>query len=257
MAYNKNPSEFYKVAIEVTSDRLTSETNTAVSSPITAMLPSSVSITFASDWFALLSNGLGRFEGFRNMLSGISQATMNLSLLNQKESVQIWKGTSPIALSLPLEFIAVENGNKDVMQPIYDLTKLAMPSRTNEYFFEPPGPNFREVILTEKSTARQGNEGGLAKGDLVTISIGKYLTFDRVIITSVDITNENLMMRDGIPQKVTANVSFQTALSLSISEVAQIFNRADVQERQSISYVENLYRTTADTAKSIKEKIIQ
>lgn len=178
---------------------------------VVARVPEEVSIQLSSEWDTpLLQGGSGGFleVGFQELL-GKSTKT-------QFASAQVWSGSSPIDITLPLEFYADQNPKTEVIDPIVRLAKMALPRKSgkgnNQGLFTPPGPRIF------------GLKNGSSGNDQISIDIGNFLNFKKVIITAV---NPTFVTRDltknGLPLKATCEVTFRSMFSLTGDEFAGMF----------------------------------
>lgn len=178
---------------------------------VIARLPEEIQMQLASEWDTpfLQSGGTGILEVAAQTLGGVSTKT-------QFASAQVWSGSSPIELTLPLEFYAQENATRDVVQPIVALAEMALPRTSNRGeggLFTPPGP-------------RVFAKFGKLQGDTnITVQIGSFLTFKRVIITTVNptfVTRD--MTQDGAPLRATCEVTFRSMFTLTGDQLRENFN---------------------------------
>ena len=183
----------------------------SVHNGVVARLPEELQMSLTSEWDTpLLSSGASALETL--VQNGFGKSTRT-----QFASAQVWSGSSPIEITLPLEFYAEENPKLEVVEPIVRLSKMALPRRgsTDKGLFTPPGPRIFKVDTRQLSN----------KHDDITISVGNFLTFNRVIITNVNptfITRD--MTQDGLPLRATCEVTFRSMFSLSGDDFSSMFN---------------------------------
>ena len=177
---------------------------------VVARLPDELQMQLASEWDTpLLSSGASPLETLVQSGFGVSTKT-------QFASAQVWSGSSPIEITLPLEFYAEENPKLEVVQPIVKLCQMALPRRSGESgekgLFIPPGPRIFGFNINEL-----GN-------DQINIQIGNFLNFEKVIVTQV---NPTFVTRDmtqaGFPLRATCEVTFRSMFSLTGSDFSDMF----------------------------------
>ena len=120
----------------------------------------------------------------------------------------MWRGTSPLEIQLPLLLNARADAFQDVVVPIRNLIQLASPfsvgvggrpgTRTLlDTIIHAPGPTILDAI-----EGRRGNN--------IRVSIGRLLTIDSVVITSLQFDIKNRMTRQGHPVEADVNVVLRT-----------------------------------------------
>lgn len=135
------------------------------------------------------------------------------SLLSTLMSRRKWLGTSPITMSLKMRFEAFNDVQNEVINPCKNLHSLACPSTGGNiggesFFLRPPGPN--PFSLNSATTnAAIGGYQPFGPGEKITVNIGRFLTFDSVIIKSVKVTYESRMTSQG-PVGAEADVVIET-----------------------------------------------
>jgi hypothetical protein len=118
-----------------------------------------------------------------------------------------WKGSSPITMTLPLEFRARTDAYKEVVEPCLILQKLALPyGLTHKFVITPPGPT------------------PSGKGDHITVKLGKFLYFEHVVFTNVEVQYKSMMSPEGYPMKASANVQLQTSKIVSRELLDEYYN---------------------------------
>jgi len=181
---------------------------------IIALLQDKVSFNVTSDWEPLI----GSIPGFDQINAGLQVITGGTaSAVTSITSRRIWKGTSPIKITLPLRFEAVRDALREVVYPCLNLKKIALPNRTPIPFqiggvsigqlidrnnlesfvtLAPPGPSpFPEIQQY---------------GDQITIQIGTLWKFDSVIIKEVNVDFSTKYTSEGYPISADVNLIFET-----------------------------------------------
>ena len=111
--------------------------------PIASWIPDDITLDVTADWDSpLLSAGTSPGT------LGIIQQAVGLSFKGEWNSIAVWLGSSPIQMSLPLQFIAEREGEAEsqVLAPIKQLMKLASPTKLSgrssynpiDYLHAPP-----------------------------------------------------------------------------------------------------------------------
>lgn len=178
---------------------------------VVARAPEELSIQLSSEWDTpLLQSGVsGAIE------IGL-QELANRSVRTQFASAQVWSGSSPIEITLPLEFYAESDPKLEVIDPIIKLAKMALPGSVGKNFgqFVPPGPKIFDFT----------------SGDQISIDIGNFLNFQKVLIIGVNptfITRD--MTQKGLPLKATCEVTFRSMFSLTGNDFAGMFKDTSKQ----------------------------
>jgi len=184
---------------------------------VKAWAPTNFQLQVESSWdtpFADVGGGL----------VGTTLSALGLSLKSKPASLNIWSGSSPITLTLPLEFIAETNARQDVVTPIRQLMSLALPSLESDGIrFIPPGPTAYDLQGTVKGLSGIDIGSGKQRGDRIDIVVGKFLRFENVVIVSVNSDYTLKMSVDGAPMKATAEITFRTFTTLDKEEFSRIF----------------------------------
>ncbi len=103
---------------------------------IVAGLPETFAFDIASQYEAPFAQGMAGDTKIASLLR-----LGGLSLTNQAMTAQVWQGTSDVQFTLPFVFQADTDEIKDVLEPIKNLMRLALP-RTSQQggILESPGP---------------------------------------------------------------------------------------------------------------------
>jgi len=216
------------------------EINNDPSQTVVGKLPVNFDFEVASSWsspFASFGHGT-----FGNIL-----ALGGISLKFQAASVQVWEGSAPINIRLPIEFFATgkkkpgingvsKSGAWDeVVTPIIRLMKLAAPTlrdANGAAMYDPPGPNVdfgklaadivKEIGLDSASDfIRKRTSTGT--GDDIVLYLGKFAVLDRLIVKSVIPRWSSVMDPDGIPMKASAEVTFSTWMTPDRNKIEKFF----------------------------------
>ena len=169
-------------------------------------------------------------------------------------SMQVWQGSEPWAVSLPIHFLYRDNTINDVVQPMKALKSLALPrtksgSGSSTDVLESPGPRLRWKSGAGESPASVQSRlagsaasalGSIASGDFaalesdflsnvsidrnISISIGDFMTFDSVVIEEVSSTYEIKLDRvSRRPIALAATLQFTTFLAPTVESLDGIF----------------------------------
>lgn len=161
-------------------------------------------------------------QGISNSTVGNASKMLGLgALTSQSMTAQVWEGTQPIELTLEMEFVAESNPQTEVLEPIKELMKMAMPSKgAGGFLLDPPGPKYSDIVDWKAFEAKKG-EGKSAKQ--ITVQIGNFLLFDSVVIESVNSTFHSMMHSSGIPLRATVAVTFKTFFVQLSDDIPSLF----------------------------------
>jgi len=174
--------------------------------PITAFLQDKFSFNVSSDW-----TDSAAMSGLFATASDIFQAGFGKTLMNTMASRRKWRGSSPVSITMKLKFEAFGDVKREVIEPCQLLQGLALPSGgvsagEEQFFLNPPGPN---PFYLEGLANAFGQYAPFGKGDEIGITIGDFIYFNSVIISSVEVVFESRMSKDG-PIGAEATIQFQT-----------------------------------------------
>ena len=179
---------------------------------VRAWAPDEISVQVESAWdspFATVGSSVDTLSRF-----------FGASTQSEFQHTQIWQGTSPITLTIPLRFFALSSASaeEDVTNPIRNLMKLALPDR-NGNFLKPPGP--LPTATKENILSTGANPDKV--GEIITVSIGRFLYFSPVIVTSV---NSNIPLKfteDSVPLTASVDLTFNTFRIATKSDLDNMF----------------------------------
>lgn len=159
--------------------------------------------------------GDGDFGDITNTATELVQKTTGTSLNNRYLTAQVYKGQSPFAMTIPFRLEAVENPAAEVMSPIKELKRMALPlvNPGTPYLMHAPGPNLAFLL---------GLGGGGAAGDTITVSVGSMFAFTNVIVDKVDATYHCRLGQSGMPMAASVSVTFRTFWALAAHEIDQV-----------------------------------
>lgn len=197
---------------------------------VVARLPEEVPISISSEWESPLSS----FGGLKTKVADFTlRETTGLTLKNQLFSSQIWSGSSPIEMTVPLEFYADRDPSREVIQPIIRLAKMALPRYNNN-------PDLKNILtydnkqlplkpLTAPGPTIFDEENEFVKSDEIVIQLGNFLKFKRVIITNININFNtrdlvgNTRYSKGKPLRASCELTFRTIQSLTGEDFFSMF----------------------------------
>lgn len=160
-----------------------------------------------------LSAGAGSLSKFKKALGatsdivGVGGATVKIA------TAHYWQGASPISFSLPFEFVAQEDPQKEVIEPIKELYKLAAPYEFGADaagVLIPPGPSVAGYVT--------------GAGLNISVYIGRNIVFNNVIVDSVTAEIDTRPAKDsGKILYAKAEVSFSSFFAVSRKDIDSIF----------------------------------
>jgi hypothetical protein len=183
--------------------------NTKTLYNINATLQEKIDLVTSSRWESLTPTS------FSAAINAVSQGVLGMSVASSLATRRIWTGTEPLEFTIIFRFEAQEDPKTEVVQPSLILQQMSLPGRSFtgglEWFLIPPGPApMPEVtnIVNAVSGNRLSNLSNL--GEDVTITIGNFLKFEKVIIEKVSTTYESRFDQFGSPLGATSKVTFST-----------------------------------------------
>ena len=184
---------------------------------VIAYSPPEYSLAVSSSWDSPYADLTGGSVGTALNATG-------LTVKNKATSTLIWSGSTPIELSLPLQFFAESDAGYEVRDPILRLMKMAVPGELDAGLYTPPGPTYVDVkkLVTEKGY-KGGDYGG---GDKIDVLVGRFLRFTNVVISAVSVTYGSSKSPEGIPINAEAELSFSTHTTLAKDDLTALFTGA-------------------------------
>jgi len=114
--------------------------------------------------------------------------------------------------------MAQTDAKKEVVDPIKNLMKLALPGTTGVggrgEFLDPPGPTVFDQFKTGSTSFN---------GEKITITVGKFLRFSKIVVVSVQPTFTLRLDSRGFPMRGRADVTFRTFTVLSKGDLNRMF----------------------------------
>lgn len=189
-----------------------------------AFLQDKFSFSVSSDW-----TDSAPMTGLFAATSDLVQIGTGHTLMNTLATRRKWRGSSPVSINMKLKFEAFSNVKSEVLDPCRKLQALALPSKGieaagSQWFLVPPGPN---PFFLPGVGGAVGEFTNFGPGDFITVTIGDFVTFSNVIISSVDVVYESRMSVDG-PVGAEVTVVFQTYEMLTKESLETAYGGAPV-----------------------------
>jgi hypothetical protein len=207
----------YKINISGISSATDINRNSKTLYNIDAILQDKIDLKTTSTWEKVTPNS------FSELGNTISQGVLGLSLASSLATRRIWTGTEPLRFVITFKFEAQEDARKEVVLPSLVLQQMSLPGRSAtgslEWFLIPPGPApFPSVAslvenLGNNISKSMGGEVGsqlTGLGEEITIRIGNFLEFKKIILESVNTTYESRFDINGDPLGAISKVEFST-----------------------------------------------
>jgi hypothetical protein len=206
-------SESYKMTIESSTLKHT----------VHAIIQNKVGFFVNGEWAPFMPT-----TGLSNEINQITQLMFKRVLIARFTSRRIWSGTSPVELTLGLAFNALTDARLNVVTPVLKLLQMASPSETSQgtgiKTLIPPGPSpfytDADVEAIKKGTTEYLGEASgkltesviehIKDGDEITVSIGKYLKFEKVVVKNVSPVFDTKHDANGFPIAANVQITFQT-----------------------------------------------
>lgn len=193
--------------------------------PIIAAMPERFNMEFSADWkapFAGASVG-GAIESaaarFGANVSGelinlVSQVSGNATR-NKYTSFQVWESSSALQFGLELQFSADRNTESDVRAKQLALLKMCAPYEGPGKMLLPPGPSLagRGELAAASQESRR-----------TSLTLGRYIHLDDVIIRSVSSDVQWILDKDGRPMLMTIQVQVSSYYeSFTVQDIDAMF----------------------------------
>lgn len=141
-------------------------------------------------------------------LKGNMRDLLGIGIVLKEMTKQIWSGTTPIGMTLPLQFDAEVSAREDVAAAAKSLLTLAAPYQLGSGLFS---------ILYSPNPTRLSDTA-----NVTSIQIGRQIFFDSVAIESVNYRAEQRISRDGFPISGQVDLAFVTDY---------VWSRDDIQSK--------------------------
>jgi hypothetical protein len=206
-------SESYKLSIY----------SSALKHTVRAVIQDKVGFFVNGEWAPFIPT-----TGLSNEINQITQLMFKRVLIARFTSRRIWSGTSPVELTINLAFNALTDARLNVVTPVLKLLQMAAPSESSQgtgiKTLVPPGPSpfyteadkdaikkgVTEYIDDKSGTLTESVINHLNEGDNITVTIGKYLKFEKVIVKNVSPVFNTQHDANGFPIAANVQITFQT-----------------------------------------------
>jgi hypothetical protein len=223
---------------------------------VLAYLPESFNFDLNSEFSTPLAESLSKSATIETVskLTGVSTVT-------QEMTAQYWAGGTHVSFNLPLVFVA-ESSKNEIMGPVGKLIEMSLPSKLagaeSTGFLQAPGARLKlkdgvTIIAASKDLAtstggavsealtslfdanvvgaanafaekmREYSKRNLELHNKISITIGKFLFFDNVVIKNVQQTFSSRFDADGYPMKVEVAVTIETMMVPTVEDMLQYF----------------------------------
>lgn len=153
-------------------------------------------------------------------------------------ALAVWMGSEPIQMTIPLEFVAETDAQAEVIEPIKNLLKLALPTK-DKGFLIPPGPRpLGEIKVPASIPGSESISKALksmfnsTSGEIIRINIGNVISFGRIVVLATDVELSNIVDPDGVPMFGTVNLTFRTFDAMDKAEINDILTNRKSPVRQ-------------------------
>jgi len=203
---------------DVVSEYLINIYSKRLNTNIVSTIQDKVGLRVTSEWRAVFGVG-----AIRQTLQQFLQLGTRRALTSKWATRRMWMGSSPISLTLPLKFAAINDAYFEVLLPLIKLQQMALPAQaknnvggsaglgskaynmTRDLFsLEPPGPDPYQASFLDNIRNIRGE--GLEE---ISIEVGKLFRFPSVIIRDVAVEMSDFA-KGGYPTNGVATVSFET-----------------------------------------------
>ena len=223
-------------------------------------VPDSYKVTISSSLmrviiFALLQEDVklnvgGRWEPFAGLVGGDELVEAGTQLLTGKSYVmpwmhrRMWRGSTPIQISMPLKFEAEENPAVEVLAPCVALQCMSLPHSSQVGgggggvfdWFDDITNRFSSIaswaagIFSKNAPSTETIKGWLQgqflqppgpspfvggvteenEGDIITLTVGHFLQIERLILKDVRVEFSKRLSSNGIPLGANVDLMFET-----------------------------------------------
>lgn len=217
---------------------------------IEGYLPESLAINLTASWDNVLKDFLSGADitkagGWVGALASGANTIMDLlgmkTAYSQISSYPTWTGTEPIQFSIPFRFDAVNDTNKDVVEPWVNLMKLVCPMKDGE-LLTAPGPS---ITFDKETKVPLFN-----KSRVLSLSIGKFIYIRGVVVTSVSNTLFSKFDINGKPIQAEADVTLRTVFSPTVTDIENWFSYNESYGSFETNFNEATEKISAEIKKS-------
>ncbi len=214
-----NMDDRYRVVLTVSGDG-------GLSTNFETSIDETLAVSLSSQWAAPFENLLG--DAVSGMLSrggtlagrvgGMISAGSILTghqLRFKPATARVWQTSSPMELTIPFTFVAINDPVRDVKQKAVDLLKLCAPSQDNTMMISAPGPVLMDQLSSEGT------------GRIISLEIGRFITLSPCIVENVQVQFENVIGEMGIPLRAKVNVDIKSWYTLfTVQDIDKMFRMA-------------------------------
>lgn len=209
---------------------------------ITANLPKSISYNLQSEW----STPLNIMQNeYLNMAAQFVSPKIGLgdkvpSMFNRATTVQVWKGTNPLELTLKIPVIddGVTDSRTNLVEALEFLGSLVLPGQGSKLGFlsPPPSPVSLSVKYSEKDNPVVFSNVSYGR---ITVLLGGILLLDNMIMKRIEVNYPNTanMIRHNyvkVPGAVGSGVG-QQYLTPLLAEVTIVIQTVEAITKQAYS----------------------
>jgi hypothetical protein len=211
--------------------------SSALNVKVIGVLQEKTQFTITSEWGSFIPIG-----GLQNTSNQMAQLFGGRTLMTKWMSRRIWKGTSPISILLDFHFQSITDTKKNVIYPTQALMAMCLPSTASVDLkfnvlgksadlgslplLKAPGPSpfeWKDAADAVKGMGAGQALPGLQGGDKISLSIGKHLFFNSVIVKRVTPIFDTKMDKEGWPISSNVSVEFETYEVITKEDLDDIF----------------------------------
>jgi hypothetical protein len=199
---------------------------------ISTAMPENWSTSLDIGWqpqFAnLLQDALGVVIGpARAAAAANMSAAAGYRIQNKILASNIWEGTSYLTINIPFFFKVETNVEKELLHPIRQLMKWALPSGGDRVLLEAPYKPFESITVDSINAATGGKFTTTVKqtpaADPVEVQFGNFFHLKSCVITSISQTYDSIFNKDGKPLSAKIDVTVQSTTIITQEDVAGLF----------------------------------
>ena len=225
-------SEQYKI-------KITYEVNTSAGREgkpilIEGWMPESITTTAGSEWGQPFDDS---FVG--GIINDISDLGGKLIPTFKALSSQVWQGNTPIAITIPIEFIAYSSALKQVVEPTVSLIRMALPREEQFGDFSYRGKQITDGITVLKAPGPSAvvdlpGIGQYFKSEDITVKLGSFMTFKRAIIKDVNVTWDLKLSPEGYPMRSEVEIQIESPTVITKQGIDNIFNLTETSNELKV-----------------------
>jgi hypothetical protein len=212
---------------------------------VVGSVPDAFQLDHRVEWKTPMSGGLIKSEGLADVIA----ATTGNRLIAQVGTMSVWQGSgSETEFSLTFELRAWGDPLRDIIIPVKTLMSMALPSLDTNGFMKSPGAYLKpedfiaamKEAWTANTTTAVTNKTIVQSKmkNIVSVSVGRWLYFDNVVITGVQTSvlantpyrgtgggffSTSLPIDAGLPQGVSVTMSFRPVFMMTAEDVETMF----------------------------------